>query len=318
MASSVPMRDFVDRLRSISGEISERCAGSETGARAAHLLDRLSRRLARPPRIAILGEVNSGKTSLSNALLGTELLSTDVIHNTRAPVLVRHAEEPHVRLRRNGEAGPGMDLGTAHPARLSPDTFIEVGVPIDILRDFEIIDTPGTTSADEQMHRSVAIARQANVVVWCTLGTQAWKASEAACCRAIGRRPMAEGVLAVTHADLLDVSDQAKVRRRLEAAVSGQFRAIALAAMSPQPAPSTDAGPDAPAGLIEILAGVRAAVAAIQRQRQSEAMRVVDRFVSRLADSGDEARVVSGLGDTMPAAAATSEPEPRPLLVAAE
>ena len=55
-------------------------------------LERMDAGLARAPRVAILGEVNSGKTSVADLLLGAGLLPTSVVANTQVPVLIRYAE----------------------------------------------------------------------------------------------------------------------------------------------------------------------------------------------------------------------------------
>ncbi len=55
-------------------------------------LARMEAVLTRPPRVAILGEVNSGKTSVADLLLGVGLLPSSVVANTRLPVLIRYAE----------------------------------------------------------------------------------------------------------------------------------------------------------------------------------------------------------------------------------
>jgi len=278
MQNTVASSRYVERLLEVRDLILAEHGDHSGGRQSAGFLARMARRLARPPRFAILGEVNSGKTSLANALIGEDLLTTDVIHNSRVPVLLRYAGEPVVSLRREGGPPEPFDVEAIRKGSLE-GCLIEVGVPIDCLRDFELIDTPGTTAADEQMHRSVAIARQAHAVIWCTIGTQAWKASEVACARALGARAAGFGVLAVTHADLLDASDQGKVRKRLEAEAKECFSAVALVGMAESVSP---AGRESAAGILEILAAARGAATRIQRERERHAAAVIGRFSARL------------------------------------
>ena len=47
-----------------------------------------------PVRIAVIGEFNSGKTSLVNSLLGASLLPTSFTTHTAYPTLVRFAVKP--------------------------------------------------------------------------------------------------------------------------------------------------------------------------------------------------------------------------------
>lgn len=280
MSADPEMGAFIARLNAIRDELSGRTMPGDAGQRAAMLLDRLARRLARPPRIVILGEVNSGKTTLANALIGADLLNPDVIHNTRTPVLLRHAAVPMARLRRPGGL-ESVDLTPESATSLTSDSLIEVAVPIDRLGEFEIVDTPGMGSAEASDPQSTVV-RQADIVIWCTLATQAWKASEVVACRALGRRLARDGILAVTHADLLGLSDQDKVRHRLEVATSGQFRAFALAAMPDRIV--TEATGEREAGAAEILEAIREAVADVHRRRRLKAVQLVRRYASRLPD----------------------------------
>ena len=49
-------------------------------------LARMEQVLARPPRVAIIGEVNAGKTSVAELLLGAGILPSSVVANTRVPI----------------------------------------------------------------------------------------------------------------------------------------------------------------------------------------------------------------------------------------
>ena len=51
-------------------------------------LARVEGALRRPLRIVVLGESNSGKTSVTDLLIGQGLLPTSVVSNTRVPMLV--------------------------------------------------------------------------------------------------------------------------------------------------------------------------------------------------------------------------------------
>ena len=48
--------------------------------------------LSRPPRVAVMGEVNSGKTAVADLLLGAGVLPSSVVMNTHVPILIRYAD----------------------------------------------------------------------------------------------------------------------------------------------------------------------------------------------------------------------------------
>jgi hypothetical protein len=82
-------------------------------------------KLARPIRLVVLGEINAGKSTLLNALVGAELCPAGPLPTTQRTTLYRHASSERAT-ERNG--------------------WQILGRPLDLLRRFELIDTPGTNS----------------------------------------------------------------------------------------------------------------------------------------------------------------------------
>ncbi len=82
--------------------------------------------LGRPFLVVVVGEYNSGKSSLINALLGESILATGVVPTTDRITLVCHGDE-------RGRAAPDENV-------------IEIRHPTPFLRDVNLVDTPGTNS----------------------------------------------------------------------------------------------------------------------------------------------------------------------------
>ncbi|HET7478085.1 MAG TPA: dynamin family protein [Rubrobacteraceae bacterium] len=76
--------------------------------------------------LVIVGEFNSGKSAFINALLGAEVATEGVTPTTDRITLLRHADEPVERERREG--------------------ILEKGYPSEFLREIAIVDTPGTNA----------------------------------------------------------------------------------------------------------------------------------------------------------------------------
>jgi hypothetical protein len=189
-------------------------AGGTTLASTIRALERIELRLARPLRVAIIGEFNSGKSSLANLLMGIESLPTAVVSNTRFPTLIHHAPEPAIwavhldgrreRLRANS-AAQGQSI-----------LRLEVGLPSARLREVQILDLPGL--AEPRLDRSPGnlALPQVDAVLWCTVSTQAWKESERAVWDRLPARLRGRGLLVTTNGDLLrDPRDKEKLLRRL-------------------------------------------------------------------------------------------------------
>lgn len=126
-----------------------------TGDRAAvALIDQLQIRLHEPLRLALAGMVKAGKSTLLNALLGERLAATDTAECTRIVTWYRYAATPNItmHLRDGGTVrmpirrAAGLlvfDLGGRSAEQIE---WIDVGWPLEALRDVILIDTPGIAS----------------------------------------------------------------------------------------------------------------------------------------------------------------------------
>jgi hypothetical protein len=190
-------------------------------------LGRLEALLARLPRVTILGEVNSGKTSVADLLLGVRLLPASVVANTRLPLLIYYAET--AVLHAVGDRGRRI-LHAEDIDELPADIWeLEIGLPIERLREFEIRDTPALAHLD---NRDAA----GDIRIWCTVATRAWTESERARWSALPRRHWHNALLVATHRDALeDPGDAAKVEWRLRRTAGDMFRDVVIVS-------ATDAG----------------------------------------------------------------------------
>lgn len=136
--------DFADRL---------------TGPRRTEL-DRIALRIREPLRVAVAGLVNSGKSTLVNALLRQAVAPTDVSECTRLVTWFRHGEHERVDvISRTGETISvplERDGALRHLPRVLPIPVEEVGalhvfLANDVLRRMTVIDTPGLGSINEEI-----------------------------------------------------------------------------------------------------------------------------------------------------------------------
>ena len=226
MVSPIEPDDFLARLREAQRMLAAARVSTPGGRQTARLLARLEARLSRPISVAVLGEPNSGKTTLINRVLGRNLLATDAVQNTRSVVRVRHASTPSVELvaRDGTRHRVGSEMAAGRALNLE-DTF-EIGVPIARLATMTFFDTPGWIG-DDVLRGPHGARPPADIDVWCTIATQAWRASEVAAWQSLCR-PAGASVLAVTRSDLLSAADRDKVRGRLVHEAGGLFRSVIM------------------------------------------------------------------------------------------
>ena len=289
MASRMALQSYVVRIQDIRREIEGNGAGPGIWSATARFLKSVQHRLVRPPRIAIIGESNTGKTSLANRLLGHELLITDIINNTRAPILIRHADVAGLStIAADGTREP-ISHDTVGALGAGDFTSLELGLPLPALRRFEIIDTPGVSVLGDNRDRLAFVCRQADLAIWCTLATQAWRASERELWLGAGERLRSSSLLAVTHADALTEFERARVGERLRREAAPLFFDIAMVALaeSPSTVAATANGDAAHDPLIAAFRGkIDAALVKVEERRLNGARRAVQRFELRLDGPG--------------------------------
>lgn len=153
----------------LAGEVralGERAARVAAGTDREDHVDAILGRLDAPLRVAIVGRVKAGKSTLLNALVGERLAPTDAGECTRIVTWYRHGLGYEVRasLRdgdvrelafRRDDGALRIDLGDAAPDSIER---LDVGWPSQKLADRTLIDTPGLGSLDAGLAARTSMA----------------------------------------------------------------------------------------------------------------------------------------------------------------
>ena len=109
--------------------------------------------------LVVAGEYNAGKSTFINALLGDEVFAMGDLPTTRDISILRH--------------------GPAGPPETSGEHRLVYHYPLDVLRDLEIVDTPGTNSI-ERMEEAITrgFVPRSDLVLFVTSLLQPLTASE--------------------------------------------------------------------------------------------------------------------------------------------
>ncbi|HNV71685.1 MAG TPA: dynamin family protein, partial [Candidatus Ozemobacteraceae bacterium] len=227
----------------LSKDLRAAITASRSADTALEAFDQLVHDAGLPVLLAVMGEFNAGKSTLINALLGTNALPRGNLPTTPLPCTLRYGDYPLAVLIANdgqrqylpieqlpglfghssvpvaGSESPLVDPRGQLPFALRQVREIEIVLPIELLKHFWIIDTPGLNSGNTSHQRATeALVRRADAVLWVFDANQAGRASEL---NALHRLvpPHALRLIAVNRLDEIDPDETedvlADVRRAL-------------------------------------------------------------------------------------------------------
>lgn len=168
-----------------------------------------------PTRIAVCGEVSSGKSTLLNTLLRAPVLSDNIGASRRPVIHVNHGSHAWAEVHHAGKApvaGPTLeDLDSSNGCERiglwSPETH---------LAGFEFVEIPFTT-ADEMTDAQRELVGSSQIMVWMTIASQAWRFTEKTLVERLGDSRPKNCIIAVSRADKLQsLSDRDRIQSRLE------------------------------------------------------------------------------------------------------
>jgi GTPase SAR1 family protein len=152
----------------------------------------LGQQLSEPFLFVVAGEVKAGKSSLLNAIFGQEFCRVDVLPATDRIYLFKY-----------GEPEQNVDIN-AH--------FAELHRPIEFLRDFNIVDTPGTNSIiAEHQEITERFVPLADLILFVFSVTNPWGASAWDFMRFIQQKWLKKVAFVVQQADLRSAEDLERI-----------------------------------------------------------------------------------------------------------
>lgn len=207
-----------DQSREMTGAFDVRIL-----AEAKRTIKHLKTLRERPPCLVLLGEPNSGKTTIANALLAGGVLPADIIPNTRHATLVRYAASIDVK----GHTADGQCLAIDNERDIKGRSIalLEIALPNQRLNDFELLDMP--TGLDLNSMRHPTELTSIRIPIWCTSAIQAWKESERRAWTNLSPHLRRHGVLAVTRCDRIVQNEQReRIMTRLQIEAGPYFSKI--------------------------------------------------------------------------------------------
>ncbi|MDX8346928.1 dynamin family protein [Cognatiyoonia sp. IB215446] len=188
-------------------------------------LERLADWSMRKPVIALMGEFSAGKSTLMNLLIGQDILPTQITATRMPPVWLTYGDAPPYRMDQDGKKHK-VDPSRTDRIPITTTRYIRLYVKADILKNCDLIDTPGISDPHIKTSYWLNTIRYANAVMWCTHAGQAWRESERGAWEGLPLRLRETSILLVTRKDkITSERDLAKIRRRLERETTHLFNA---------------------------------------------------------------------------------------------
>lgn len=184
--------------------------------------------LPRKPRIMVGGEFSAGKTRLINALIGRDVLPSQVTSTSLPPVWLVYGDAPGIMVGLDGAVQP-LDFDAIEVEKTA---FCVLPMKNHFLETVDLIDTPGNSDPNIPASCWERMLGYADGLVWCTSAMQAWRQSEKAACLDFPDDLRAAATLLVTQIDRLpDEKSRRKVMGRVKRESDGIFSDVQMASL---------------------------------------------------------------------------------------
>lgn len=179
----------------------------------------------RRPRVALMGEFSAGKSTLSNLLIGKAALPVNVTATQLPPVWMSWGDDEPYRVGLDGEE---HDIDPSLKGIRVADThYLRIFHQAKFLKTCDLIDMPGISDPNMSAEVWRRVIGEADIVIWCSHATQAWRQSEAAVWSTMPTDLYKKSLLLLTRMDrILSERDRTRVIRRVEKETEGLFRRV--------------------------------------------------------------------------------------------
>lgn len=198
----------------------------------------IGNRLEAPLTIMVMGEFSTGKSTLINAIVGQEIAAVNATPTTAVITVLTYGETEKVVVHyKNGYENEFDAKNFAKLTAMSANSkfnnlhstikYVERFMPLDILKDVAVIDSPGLNDTDEgHIAATEKFMDNADVVLWVSSVEQAGKRSEIDSMKMLSSR--LKPVLVVNKIDMVDEEeeDPKEILSRLENQLGNRVQSV--------------------------------------------------------------------------------------------
>lgn len=180
----------------------------------------------RLPRVCLMGEFSAGKSTLSNLLIGSPAVPVNVTATQLPPVWISHGTDTPYRVGLDGET-TDVDLENLEDVNVEDTGHIRIFNEAKFLKMCDLIDMPGISDPNMAAEVWQRMIHHADIVIWCSHATQAWRQSEAAVWSHMPKELHEKSILLLTRMDrILSERDRGRVVKRVQKEAGSMFRKI--------------------------------------------------------------------------------------------
>ncbi len=177
------------------------------------------------PRVALMGEFSAGKSTLSNLLIGKSALPVNVTATQLPPVWISYGDQAPFRVgldEQEYDVDPSLS-----DVSVADTNHVRIYHEARFLKFADLIDMPGISDPNMAADVWQRVIHHADIVIWCSHATQAWRQSEAAVWSTMPTSFHEKSILLLTRMDrILSDRDRARVIKRVERETEGLFRKV--------------------------------------------------------------------------------------------
>ena len=177
------------------------------------------------PCVALMGEFSAGKSTLSNLLIGKSALPVNVTATQLPPVWMSYGDQTPYCVDQDEQE---HDVDPSLSGISVEDTnHVRIFHESRFLKFADLIDMPGISDPNMAADVWQRVIHHADIVVWCSHATQAWRQSEAAVWSTMPTSFHEKSLLLLTRMDrILSEKDRNRVIKRVERETDGLFRQV--------------------------------------------------------------------------------------------
>lgn len=185
----------------------------------------------RRARVVVLGEFSAGKSTLINLLTAGQKLRTQVTATQMPAVWMSWGMSAPFRVDLKGNQHP-INLDDLSTVSVKDTAYIRMFMKTPVLEMCDLIDTPGNSDPNIPASAWERVAEIADVAVWLSPCTQAWRQSELAAWSEVPERVREKSILMLTRADKITTDeDREKVFKRVTREAGDLFSKIHMGSL---------------------------------------------------------------------------------------